>query len=290
MHILTTDKGVTVNPRTVFNSMCIVLFIGLSSACLMEEEIETESSPINWEVLDTSKDSDGVKYTGTLTVTRASATTIEVDTGERGGAEWGSDSEDVRIETKPKREYKCDSLNNYVRFVEFEREDLPLGNGFATAHCAKRCDDRGHSCTGFFYFRTPSEHYCAYLNTKRDEGLQVKMKAYDDSKICFAKKVGGSIPVTVSLVPTMNRNYECGPSDETPVLNYSREMLPPGLASSPEYCQKRCDKNVSACKGYFLHKSSTEHFCGYFLPKINDEWSMSAGPYPENTSVCFETR
>jgi len=174
---------------SLFTALVLVFNLG---ACVMEavppEEFSGEDNRElpNYEVFVPAFESDKFDYDGNLGV--------KVSEGE---ASFTPPSNDIgRDDSRPfdddltlaptNRFYTCDTSKNYVRFVDFIRQDIVSEGDNGADKCIKKCNEHASWCTGFFYFHDLDEEYCGFLASTPDEGTAIWLKGYAHSQVCFA--------------------------------------------------------------------------------------------------------
>ena len=157
------------------------------------EAIPPEESNNNYEVeypdkevLEPAENSSKVKYSGDRVVIDSGSQAQFVPSSNDIGRDDSRPSDgDLRLDPV-NRAYECDSTTNYVRYVDFIRQDIVSENSNGVLKCQKSCNEHATWCTGFFYMNSADETYCAFLSTPSTEGTRFWMKAHLDSQVCFA--------------------------------------------------------------------------------------------------------
>ena len=308
-------KGVLLKTKRSIYSLLLCVTPVLLSACLFEEveELEERGALDIPQVSAFEYDSRAV-YSGQREVL---AIPIEVNSEPDEGDE--SDRRDPPLNIEP-RNYSCDHQNNYVAAVETFREELPLLSGTSFEICASRCDMNKRSCTGYFYVRSFTDHYCGYLATSDTEGQRKRLSAFNDSRLCYAQV---SIPPTgeesledsskesvdekqndfsdesIEELESVNDDspgYSCIPAGQVEALRFEKQVFSVGDNVPSSQCEAECNENSNVCEGFLHIDNSTDHYCGFFRKGATEitemidgleEYESRTDLLPTDTVLCF---
>ena len=189
-------------------SICALFSITLFGAnCVMEEEIGTEEYESTQlyggelSILESQESNKLVSYTGleqrkSPAGDNATPPANDDQTPQNPGIDFdiGDDlvGSNPRVPIVESRSYKCDTSNNYIRFVEFERFDLAgvvvKSEKDALVACAKACDYLGSDCEAFFYIDSfDNTRSCGLVKALHSDAIAMWVDAQEGSQVCYLK-------------------------------------------------------------------------------------------------------